>query len=231
MYFLFQHAPVIVVELGVLGTHVGHVKALRHRRFVPAHIHGGGHVAAAVSAAAVFPVFGTVLDVVVFGVVVVLAYLMVRGVGHRYHGRREFVGHAVGNPVRRVVVHPDGFVVQHLVGHPFWDAHAQQCVGALLRYGRCCRLADGGHTYQRRSYRGFVGFLCLAGLAGLFLVLLVLFIFLGLFLALGLGTPLSGNLVVARQLRRQGTAHHQSHYHYPDFQYLLHVSNFLVLCF
>lgn len=58
MYFLLERTPVIIVELGVLGAHVGHIKTLRHRCSVPAHIHGRRHVSAAVAAVAVFPILG-----------------------------------------------------------------------------------------------------------------------------------------------------------------------------
>ena len=62
-------------------------------------------MATAVATAAVFPVLGAGLDTVVTGIVVVLAVLVTWGIGHVDHGCRQFIGHAVGNPQRRVIVH------------------------------------------------------------------------------------------------------------------------------
>jgi len=99
VHFFFQYAPVVVIEFGVLGAHVGHIEALRHRGLVPAHVHRGRHVAAAVAAAAVFPVLGACFHAFVPGIVVALAVFMARGIGHINHRSRQFIGHTVGNPV------------------------------------------------------------------------------------------------------------------------------------
>jgi len=212
VHFFFKRSPVVVVEFGVLGAHVGHVETLCHRCFVPAHVHRRCHVATAVAAAAVFPVLGACLHAFVSGIVVALAVLVPGGIGHIDHRGRQFVGHAVGNPARRIVVNPDGFVVQHLVGHPLGGAHRQKVICARL-VDRCsCCLADSGNACQG-SYTGLAGLLGrrrkilrLYRAAGFLLVLL--FVLLGLFLAFGMDTPLGGDSVIAHHLWWQGTAHY-----------------------
>ena len=169
VHFLLEYAPMVVVEFGVLRAHVGHVEALLHCGSIPTHIHRGCHVATAIATATVFPILGAGLDAAVLGIVVVLARLVVGGVGHRDHRRREFIGDAVGDVQRGVKVDSDGLVIQHLVGDALGDTDRQQGVGALLGDG-CSRsgLADGGDGYQtgRAGLAGRTGFTGFAGRAG-----------------------------------------------------------------
>jgi len=165
VHLLFEDAPVVVVEFGVLWAHVGHVEALLHRGLVPSHVHRWGHVSTAVAAAAIFPIVGAGLDSGIPGIVVVLTVLVARGIGHIDHSGRQFVGDTVGNAQCGVEVDPDGLVVDDLIGDSPGDAHCQRGIGALLLNGSGrSGLADGGDGCQGRD--GVAGVAGLAGLAG-----------------------------------------------------------------
>ena len=130
-------------------------------------------MATGVTGAAVFPVLWTALGIRVFGIFVALAALVSRSIGHIDHCCRQLIGHAIGNPQRRVVVHPDGLIVQHLVGKALGGADRKQCIGVLLWYGRR-GLADAGNTRQRRSGGVLAGFVRFLGFLRLFLGLFFL---------------------------------------------------------